>query len=550
MRDCPVRGVRLVASGKKVLLLVPPFWDPVCVPLGVSSLKAFAERRGHPVDIFDFNAKPKIFSLQRRYFDLGKRMFPRWTKWNIERNGTEALAVHQILFLNARRRPDYADLVAEALNMAHEDAREFRSRLNVAAFDEIFVELYRLVEESLNALLGRKKYDVVGCSLFNSTWPSTLFILERCKAADPKLRTLVGGPGPMMGIASSAQEISAFFEAHRFIDHYVVGEGEQAFLDILDAPPQERSIIAPAAGASHGKPKRFDELPPPDYGDLDVGRYLQLSASMSRGCPFECSFCAETVFWKGFSRIAPTSAADLLQGLAQRYNRTSFYLCDSLANQVIAPLTRDLIRRGLDYKLDCYLRADPICCDSKRVAEWKKGGLYRARIGMESASQRILDEMVKMTNPDQMSLVLETLSGAGVITSTLWIIGYPGETEDEFNETLRFVREHRSFIYQSDGWLMQYHQVGLAGSNAIGTEGWRSRYSEELTKILKIAPMSAGTDLTPQERFSRLERFVATMDEAAIPNPYGLFQWIDADKRWSELGKQSGWYENVIALNA
>ena len=540
-----------MCSRRNVLLLLPPFWDPVCVPLGISSLKAFAERYGHSIDIFDFNSRPEIFGLQRRYFELGKRMFPRWNLWNIERNGTEALAEHQVLYLHARNRPDYGDLVAEVLNMAHEDVHKFKPLLNVEAFDEIFHELYSQVEKSIDALLRRKNYDFVGCSLFNSTWPSTLFILKRCKDIDKNIRTMVGGPGPTMGIASSEQEIRAFFEAHQFIDHYVVGEGEQAFLELLNESPRERSIIAPAKSSANQNPTRIEHLPPPDYGELEVQRYLQLSVAMSRGCPFECSFCAETVFWKGFSRIPPTSAANLLQSLASRYQKNSFYLCDSLANQVIGPLTRDILASGKTYRLDCYLRADRVCCDPNRALEWKKGGLYRARLGMESASQRILDEMVKMTNPDQMSRTLKSLSSAGVITSTLWIIGFPGESEQEFNETLRFIREHRSFIYQSDAWLMQYHPSGLAGSDRIGGDGgWHSRFSEELTNILKVSPMSASNDLSAAERFSRLEQFVEAMNLASIPNPYSLFQWLEADRRWGELGKDAGWLENIMALNA
>jgi hypothetical protein len=58
------------------LLIVPPFWDPVCCPLGVSSLKSYAEAAGHRVEIFDMNTVPKIFTCQKLYFDEGKRQFP------------------------------------------------------------------------------------------------------------------------------------------------------------------------------------------------------------------------------------------------------------------------------------------------------------------------------------------------------------------------------------------------------------------------------------------------------------------------------------------
>jgi hypothetical protein len=49
----------------RALLIVPPFWDPICVPLGITSLKAYAEAAGHHVDVFDFNTVPKVFNIQR-----------------------------------------------------------------------------------------------------------------------------------------------------------------------------------------------------------------------------------------------------------------------------------------------------------------------------------------------------------------------------------------------------------------------------------------------------------------------------------------------------
>jgi Radical SAM superfamily len=536
----------------KALLILPPFWDPVCVPLGISSLKAFAEAAGHSVDLFDFNTRPEVFSLQRSYFDLGKRLFPRWAHWNIERNGTEVLAMHQILYLYARHRRDYPRLVSELLNMADEDPHDFSSRLNVAAFDRIFDELYGNIRSILPQLMRSGRYEVVGCSLFNSTWPASLFLLQSVKELDSSIRTVIGGPGPIMGVTAKKEDVAKFYDAHPFIDYFVLGEGEQAFLKVLDTPDEPPGILG-SESARDTTPRFSVAGPPPvDYGDLEVARYLNLSAAMSRGCPFECKFCAETVFWRGFSRTKPDHAFPTLRALADRYGRYSFYLCDSLANQVIGPLTDDIQASGRPFKLDCYLRADRICTDGRRAAEWQRGGLYRARLGMESASQRILDAMRKMTNQDQMSRSLNALSGAGVMTSTLWIVGYPGETDAEFEETLRFIRDHRLQIYQSDAWLMQYHRDGLAGSESIAREhGSRLRFSESLNNVLKVTPTVVANDLPANERFGRLERFVAAMKTLAIPNPYCLFQWVAADRRWVQLGHHADWSVNdaVVAMN-
>lgn len=539
----------------KALLIVPPFWDPVCVPLGVSSLKAYAATSGHQVELFDFNTVPEVFAAQRAYFEEGKRQFPVWHKWNIERNGTEMLALHQIIYLYARKHARYPEMVAEVLNMNGQRMEEFMDALDISRFDEIFRALYTRVAAIIEKLLSEIQPDLVGCSLFNSTWPASLFLLRRVKTLMPQVRTVIGGPGPIMGITARREEVQSFFDAHDFIDYFVIGEGEQLFLQILDQPEMPRGILEPrglSLDALKREAPQMKDMPPPDYGNLPVNKYLQLSIASSRGCPFECSFCAETVFWKGFRVLDKSLMYERLEELARRYGRTSFYICDSLSNQIISPLTERVAASGRPYTLDCYLRADVMCTDEQRTRRWREGGLFRARLGMESASQRVLDSMVKMTNPDNMAKSLRALAGQGIMTSTLWIVCYPGETEAEFEMTLDFIRRNRAHIYQSDAWLFQYHPEGLAHAKEIDAErGSRRRFSSDLNKLFALTPYVVDGDLSPAERFDRLERFVAEMGRLQIPNPYSLYEWLAAESRWSQLGHDPGWGVNdMLAVNA
>lgn len=539
----------------KALLILPHFWDPVCVPLGISSLKAHAELAGHEVSLFDFNTVPEVFDAQRSYFSEGKQQFPFWRKWNIERNGTEMLALHQLVYLHARTRPHYRELVAEVLNMSGLPIEVVMDQLNVDRFDAIFSALFARVSIILERLLEKTRPDVLGCSLFNSTWPGTLFILRRAKGFIPHLRTVVGGPGPIMGITSDAEEIRSFYEAHDFINYLVIGEGEQPFVRILDTPNLPAGILSASANLTLNIAKNtatpLELLPLPDYGTLQVDRYIHLSLASSRGCPFECSFCAETVFWQGFRMIEHDALFERLNSLALRYGRKSFYLCDSLSNQAITPLTNAITAHNKRYSLDCYLRPDPLCADEARTKRWRQGGLVRARLGMESASQRILDAMYKMTSPETMSRSLWSLGRQGIMTSTLWILCYPGETEADFETTLRFIREHRSCIYQADAWLFQYHPNGLAHSNEITDEhGSRKRFSSELNQIFAVAPYLVDRGCSSEERFNRLERFVLEMERLQIPNPYSLVEWRTANQRWDSLDHVSGASSLSVWLNS
>ncbi|MCP3059803.1 B12-binding domain-containing radical SAM protein [Myxococcus sp. K38C18041901] len=531
----------------RALLVVPHFWDPICVPLGISALKAYAERAGHEVELFDFNTIPEVFSVQRAYFDELERQFPEWRRWNAERNATDLLAMHQLVYLYGRARPDYRELVAEVLNVTAAPLETVASRLKTAPFDTLFAKLYARVGSIFQGLVASARPDVIGCSLFNSTWPATLFLLRRAKALAKGARTVVGGPGPIMGIASSVAEVSAFHSAHDFIDYYVLGEGEKHFVSILEQPELPRGILGGEVARFRAGGTRPDmqlsELPDPDYGHLEVSRYLQLSAASSRGCPFECSFCAETVFWKGYRKLPTDRLADQMVALSRRHGKDSFYLCDSLSNPILDGLSQALLERDAKLHFDCYVRADRTCVDAAKTARWRDAGLFRARLGLESASQRILDEMVKKTDPGTMSRALQALSESGVRTSTLWIAGYPGETLSEFDDTLKFLRENRANIYDADAWLFQYHPRGLAGSSTKlkGSGDAKARFGPELSRLARVDAVMVDDGLSPGDRLERLERFVATMQELEIPNPYSLTQWRSADARWEALGHAPRW---------
>ncbi|MDW6005407.1 B12-binding domain-containing radical SAM protein [Vibrio mangrovi] len=535
----------------KALLLVPHFWDPVCVPLGVSSLKAWAEIYGHQVDLFDFNTVAGIFDAQRQYFDEGKKQFPEWKLWNIERNGTEMLAQHQMVYLFAGRRSNYRELVAEVVNLSGLPHSQVLDRLNTERFDAIFATLYKRVRQLVEILIARSKPQVVGCSLYNSTWPATLFILRAVKEISPETRTVVGGPGPLMGITSKESEVIDFINANDFIDYFIIGEGEVALTHILDHPDLPRGIVVASELMNREKPLAMSELPLPDYSGLSVDKYLQLSVAGSRGCPFECSFCAETIFWDKFRLADVSLLTEQILTLKSKYQRDSFYLCDSLANPIISQLTADLCRLGENVRLDSYLRADKICTSFSRTRKWREGGLIRARLGMESASQRLLNQMNKMTNVDLMAASLQSLATNDIMTSTLWIVGYPGETDDEFDMTLKFIRENKNYIYQSDAWLFQYHPEGLAGSGEFQQMSKNKyRFSNELNQLFAVSPYQLEQGLSLPEKFDRLERFVQAMNICEIPNPYTMHEWHFASRRWKALPSGRKWADkNIVSFN-
>ena len=161
----------------KALLITPPFWDPICPPLGIVSIKSFAEKNGHVVNILDLNTSQKIFKIQEEYFSEIKNQFPYMKKWNIERNGTEMLSLHQIVYLYAIHKKNYKEMVADVLNMDMRSFNDFMDDFKIECFDNLFDKLYKNIKQEIDKHIN-DQIDVVGCHLNNSTWAATLFILK------------------------------------------------------------------------------------------------------------------------------------------------------------------------------------------------------------------------------------------------------------------------------------------------------------------------------------------------------------------------------------
>jgi hypothetical protein len=67
--------------------------------------------------------------------------------------------------------------------------------------------------------------------------------------------------------------------------------------------------------------------------------------------------------------------------------------------------------------------------------------------GLESAHQRVLDLMDKGTKPEDISKLLKHAHAAGIANHVFLICGFPTETEEEFAQTIKFLEDHKDYIY-------------------------------------------------------------------------------------------------------
>lgn len=511
-----------VPRGSKVLLLLPPFYTPYTPPLGISVLKAYIDRQGYRASCFDFNTVSEVWVAHHRYFEVLQRL-EGLTPQHGYTNLWYILQAHMMTRLHGVGPAACARMLARVLTVY--DLKPDPAVINalVPIVDGLFLELDRILTRDLDL----SSFAVVGTSTYSTSLGPSLYMLERVKELYPHILTVMGGGVFADDLATGSANLDTLLSDFPYVDHIIMGEGEVLFRELLtnDAPPRllTRELLP--------KPSLdMKEVLIPDYSDFRMSNYLHLCIEGARSCPFQCHFCSETVQWGGYRKKPAAMLADQMLTLAETHGNRTFFMGDSLMNPYIEDLSKALLERGGQVLYDGYLRADKIATDPRRVERWARSGCVRTRLGIESGSAKILKAMRKETTPENISRVIKTLSSAGIRVTTLWIVGFPGETDEDFEDTLNFIRQHHRHIYELDVHYYYYYPYGQVWSRLHESY---PLYPPDVMEAVKFQQWEiVDCDPPRHVKFARLRRINQLATELGIPNLHSLQARYQAEERW------------------
>lgn len=250
------------------------------------------------------------------------------------------------------------------------------------------------------------------------------------------------------------------------IDAVVIGEGERPLVHVLKCYPDLEKIREnPAVLLKGMKWARddcradlvpdLDQLPIAAYDLIDMKKYIHNWFQMdvvsprfkgtnliaSRGCPFHCSFCQPTLnrlFGKKVRIRSPENVINELKFLKKRYGINSFIFVDdtpTIFKEWLIAFSRLLVEEKLEMTWGCNTRVGLL--DEATLTTMVKAGFRRLMVGVESGSQRILDDIYKKgiklrTVPGFIAMVKKF----GVYIFAYFMIGAPSETEAEIRRTI------------------------------------------------------------------------------------------------------------------
>ncbi len=247
-------------------------------------------------------------------------------------------------------------------------------------------------------------------------------------------------------------------------DYVLLGEGEVTLGELLDSltgktsqPPEDILGLARLssgqvrANARRPDIKDVDALPFPAWDLVDVERYrsiwlerhgyFSMNIVSTRGCPFHCNWCAKPIWGQRYNARSPENVVAEMRWLKETYHPDHLAFVDDIFGLKPGWLARfaELVEAedaGIPFK--CLNRADLLLRPGE-VDALARAGAQTIWIGAESGSQKILDAMDKGTRVEQIGQARQLLKDAGVQVGFFLQFGYPGETREDIERTIRMV---------------------------------------------------------------------------------------------------------------
>lgn len=530
---------------EKILLVLLPFWDPQIPPLGLACIKSYLQEHGYMVKTVDANIELGFRKYHDSYFDILKKYIPGGKRGNLFNIGNQVLRNHLMAYLNYKERSKYIKMVKILVNKTFYCDVQDSIALEL---DEVVSEFYTSMETYFLDVLEMEKPDVLGLSVYGDTFPASMAAFKMAKKKIPSIKTIMGGGIFADQLAPGSPDLEYFVEkAKDDIDLIIIGEGEQLLLKYLQ---NQLDTSKKVFGVKDIKTGTLDisTVEVPDFSDFDLSYYPHLALYGARSCPYQCKFCSETINWGKYRKKNVHQTVEEFIKLYKRYSYQLFLMTDSTLNPIITDLAKAVIKSGISIYWDGFLRADTRACETENTWLWRRGGFYRAKLGLESGSQRVLEMMNKKITIEQSEVTLAALAYAGIKTTTYWLFGFPGETEGDFRMTLDFIEKNKDNIYEADCNAFNYY---LAGQ--VNSEQWMKNnkgillYPTWAREMLISQTWVLDGEPSREVAYKRLNRFIEHCKRLAIPNPYSLNDVYKADLRWKHLHKNA--VPPVVELN-
>ena len=343
------------------------------------------------------------------------------------------------------------------------------SRLQIEILD---TQVERMGYHQIREHIEKNRPDIVGISSMTFLVIDALKVAKLAKEINPNTHVVVGGTHPTI----YPQEMAAQPE----IDSIIIGEGEVTFCELLDALDKKMPLDG-IMGVGYRKngivkinpPRDFirdlDSLPFPDrtlipykkyYNLLGKGKEIMTSMLTSRGCPHNCIFCTKKDGRLCRMRSPENVIREIEECLALGIN--DFDIIDD---------TFTINRKRI---MDIRARVDQV--DQEVLDNLAHAGCNRIRFGVESGNTEVLKTLKKGITLDQVHSAFKMAKKAGIVTFAYFMLGSPGETASEIEESISLAKkinpDYVQFLITTPFPATELYDIGIK-KGVLTSDYWR-----------------------------------------------------------------------------
>jgi radical SAM superfamily enzyme YgiQ (UPF0313 family)/glycosyltransferase involved in cell wall biosynthesis len=291
-----------------------------------------------------------------------------------------------------------------------------------------------------DGFLTRERVDLVGIHANTICFGDTKRMLSAIqRLRDEKRwngRLVVGGPHTAVALETIPE----------YVDHVVVGEGEEAFQRILNGNAKERILHGERLTNLDRLPFQpwdiFTALPYEDRCPWMAERPV-FTLNTSRGCPFRCTFCSVGSVWgRGYTFMGAERILDEITFLMERFRLEGVYFREdnfTLNRPRVHAFCEGIRKMPTKLAWACESRVNTLC-DEELVDEIARSGCRAVYLGVESGSQNILNTLCKDITVDQIERSIRLCRAHGIQVYCSLVAGLPGETPHDYLRTESLMR--------------------------------------------------------------------------------------------------------------
>ncbi len=402
---------------KIVLVRCPCISLPYPPSIGMAYLNSFLKKAGHEVFIFDLNIE-----LFHSVNDEKKKIWNTPDGSSLIKLSEEVISDHNDLFNNYIRKI----LATEAT--------------------------------------------VIGFSVWDSNILCSLKFAREIKKLNRSINIVFGGPEcfPRWSGKTLIKEDC--------VDVVVYGEGEKTLKELIDYIEVTGRIgLHPGTivknnfniiDCSSREPiKDLDSMPFPDFNGFPLDKYMtnEFPIIFNRGCTRKCTYCSLPGTTPRYRWRSADSIYEEMKYQIRKHPQIDSFHSDSPAlNSNLKELSKlcDLIiRDGLKIIWSGFAVIDKDM-DLSLLRKMKQAGCLGLNFGIESGSQRVTDKMRKGFRIQDSEQNIRDAYSAGIEVVANFIVGFPGENEEDFQLTLDFISRNRQYISfvgsAASCWILPY----------------------------------------------------------------------------------------------